>query len=409
MRKIILMMSMLILMSSFASAALTDGLVSYWAFDEGSGTTAYDSAGSNDGGLVNGPVWTSGRLGGALDFDGGDDYVQTGNLQTSNINQLTISVWIKPSSLGNAVIVDKPLPSHSDPYYQYLFRISDEDTPGQLDIELTLNGNRNVWYTSNSVLNTGIWQHLVVTYDGIQKPKIYVNNQEKTTYQFIGGDTSGSITGYDTGLRIGKLTNVNTWPFSGLIDEVGIWNRALSSSEISQLYNSGSGYNPLSSYSVTGPTYSNFSSNPETTNFSALSDLTNVTMPVLATPHARIKWLGSGYNVSGKNFDQAVKLLHNFVSVDTSFLNEFNRSANITFKDVSYPNLGAYRIIKNGVTECTAPECVKLSASPVKFRVSHFSNYTTEGNSVPEFSHSKLLLVLFAGLICVFLFFRQKF
>jgi hypothetical protein len=51
-----------------------NGLVGWWKFDEGSGTVAYDSSGNgNDGNLTNGPTWTTGKIGGALSFDGVND------------------------------------------------------------------------------------------------------------------------------------------------------------------------------------------------------------------------------------------------------------------------------------------------------------------------------------------------
>jgi len=76
------------------SPDITTGLVGYWKFDEGSGTTASDSSGNNNHGtLVNGPTWTTGKVGQALEFDGGDDIVKT---TTSPISPpITISIWVK--------------------------------------------------------------------------------------------------------------------------------------------------------------------------------------------------------------------------------------------------------------------------------------------------------------------------
>ena len=54
--------------------------ISYWKFDERSGTTAYDSIGTNDGSLINGPTWVLGQVGSALDFDGVNDYINFGNV-----------------------------------------------------------------------------------------------------------------------------------------------------------------------------------------------------------------------------------------------------------------------------------------------------------------------------------------
>jgi hypothetical protein len=74
----------------------TSGLVGYWPFDEGTGTIAYDKSGNNNNGtLLNGPTWTSGKVGGALSFDGVNDYVNVG---TSTIlknitSSITMSTW----------------------------------------------------------------------------------------------------------------------------------------------------------------------------------------------------------------------------------------------------------------------------------------------------------------------------
>jgi hypothetical protein len=72
----------------------TEGIVSHWKFDEGGGSIAYDSAGNNDG-TVNGATWTTGKMNGALSFDGSNDYVSVPHDTTLNITgDITISVWL---------------------------------------------------------------------------------------------------------------------------------------------------------------------------------------------------------------------------------------------------------------------------------------------------------------------------
>jgi hypothetical protein len=76
---------------------LDNGLVSWWKFDEGNGTIAYDSAGDNNGTLVNGPIWTTGQIDGALSFDGTNDYVTVGSpasLDDLPLNNMTVCAWI---------------------------------------------------------------------------------------------------------------------------------------------------------------------------------------------------------------------------------------------------------------------------------------------------------------------------
>jgi len=77
-------------------------LVGWWRFDEGSGTTAYDTSGyGNDGTLMNGPQWVNGQLKMALQFDGVDDFVQVphDNILTVD-NEVTVMAWINTSRYG---------------------------------------------------------------------------------------------------------------------------------------------------------------------------------------------------------------------------------------------------------------------------------------------------------------------
>src|SRR3990167_9799803 len=90
--------------------AQTSGLVGYWTFDEGSGTTANDSSGNNNtGALINGPTWTTGKIGGALSFDGVDDRVSTGAFSIGSTN-FSMSGWVKQSA-GGTVIYQPGAPS----------------------------------------------------------------------------------------------------------------------------------------------------------------------------------------------------------------------------------------------------------------------------------------------------------
>ena len=95
-----------ILLSGFCAGAfggINDGLVGYWEFEEGSGGTAYDSAGSNDGALVGVPDWVTGRVGDyALDFDGVGDYIELPDTIKTHLGwNYTISAWVKFAFFAN--------------------------------------------------------------------------------------------------------------------------------------------------------------------------------------------------------------------------------------------------------------------------------------------------------------------
>ncbi|MHC4629535.1 MAG: hypothetical protein ACYTDV_21380 [Planctomycetota bacterium] len=79
-----------------AAAHADPSLVGWWRLDDGSGTTATDSSGNgNDGTLTGGPTWALGRLSGALEFDGVDDYVEVPHAQILTVdNEVTVMAWV---------------------------------------------------------------------------------------------------------------------------------------------------------------------------------------------------------------------------------------------------------------------------------------------------------------------------
>ena len=143
-------------------ADLTDGLIAYWTFDD-EGDIAYDLAGTNHGTLMNGPTWTTGQIGGALSFDGDDDYVEIGDIGgTDDLalagSNFTISSWIKPNLTGDRHqrIVDKSNGGNGANGYAFLVHTDRK-------ISFTVAGT-TLW--SSSVITAGIWQHVAVTGDG---------------------------------------------------------------------------------------------------------------------------------------------------------------------------------------------------------------------------------------------------
>ena len=198
--------------------------VANYKFDDGTGTTATDSQGSNDGTLVNGPVWTSDSVSGsALSFDGVDDYVSLGNPSALKPQQLTVSAWAKLDSTfsdGYVKIIDGDNDNYG--YQLYDYNSSSGFTFG-------VGHGSYVTNVMSGVEITDQWVFVVGTYDGATA-KVYVNG-------VLNGSSSASAIDYSGVSRIeigNRGSDARHW--KGEIDEVKVFNRALSASEIQDLY-----------------------------------------------------------------------------------------------------------------------------------------------------------------------------
>jgi len=208
-----------------------DGLVASWHFDEGAGTTAYDSSGNDNDGTIYGATWADGKFKKALNFDGSDDYVTIPHDASFDVDKVTITAWFKADALGYnwRKIVCHPYydDQWSDPYSVYALGI---DNANKILGEISI-GTSNV-KVGGSVLNTGLWYFAAMTFDG-EFLKIYLNSVEEDSLS-----VSGSLNHRSTKVHIAKAYDAaNTELFDGIIDEVCIFNRALTQEEISDLYN----------------------------------------------------------------------------------------------------------------------------------------------------------------------------
>ena len=194
-------------------------MVSYWKFDEGSGTTASDSLNGNHGAIY-GATWTTGRVGGALAFDGINDYIDLGNL--GNMGRFSLSLWIKPDSVsGTQRFIGK---GHSCVNWTSLSLVNDHiqmlvwDSIGNTSLDSAVG--------SISVDN---WYHVVGTHDGTNI-KLYLNGTE------VDSDTKVFSLDDSQNFILGRNAEYAIEHFKGTIDEVAIYNRALTIGEVQQHY-----------------------------------------------------------------------------------------------------------------------------------------------------------------------------
>lgn len=205
--------------------------VAYWKFDEGSGTTASDFYNSNPGTLINGPTWTTGISGGAINFDGVNDFVKIAHNSSLDLTgDTTISAWIKKDTNSGAdVIVGKG--NCYGTVCPYGMRSSGS---GEINFDQNNGGSGQDTLSSNTTLSLGAWHHVAIVRSGSNR-SIYLDGV------LSAGPTAQSrlpsLSGDSFTIGTGDESFPTDAPFDGVIDEVRIYNRALSGSEISSLAN----------------------------------------------------------------------------------------------------------------------------------------------------------------------------
>jgi hypothetical protein len=206
---------------------LASGLVGYWPFNgqdfNAAGTATYDRSGQgNNGTIVSSPLKVVGKLGQGLSFNGSSDYV-TAEYATYGFTELdnfTISAWIYPRSVSGYRNIA------GGSYGDYRFIQVDDAAIFYLD-------SNNLSINSGSVLAVNNWYHVVAVYSNSKTAYVYVNGALKNS-------GNEATLDWDSGakFRIGRPFD-NTYYFDGIIDDVRVYNRALSADEVKRLYNMG--------------------------------------------------------------------------------------------------------------------------------------------------------------------------
>jgi len=204
------------------------GLAAHWKFDEGAGTVVVDSStNGNNGTLTNGTVWVTGWSSNALSFDGVDDYVEVANSPSLGITgDITVAAWIKRGALGD---------------YGGIVAKTDGDNIWDYDFYFDSGAdNLHFWSDSQSpqnTISTGTvsdtdWHHVAATRSG-ETVTFYIDGAPAGTVTISGDSADNPIP-----VRIGTDGPGYSGDsmFNGLIDDVRIYNRALSASEIRALY-----------------------------------------------------------------------------------------------------------------------------------------------------------------------------
>ena len=205
------------------------GLVAGYRLDQTTGTTAPDISGNNTTGtLVNAPAWTTGKYGNALSF-GGSNYVDLGNPTSLRLTgSMTLSAWINISAnpFDDGGIVGKL----SGAGWQ--LKTSPDTGVRTAAIQISSDGSNSIQRYSNTVLATNTWYHIAGVYDATARTlNIYVNGVLDNGV--LSGTVPAAQTDANVNVNIAQRTGIpGTFNFQGRIDEVHVFNRALSASEI---------------------------------------------------------------------------------------------------------------------------------------------------------------------------------
>jgi hypothetical protein len=199
------------------------GLVAAFSFNEGGGTTINDASGNSNTGTISGASRTAlGRFGSALSFDGVNDWVTINSSSSMNLTaSMTLEAWVYPAVApsGWRSVIGKEQPGG----LAYSLYASSESSNRPATVVSVGGSNRIL--RGGSQLVAGSWIHLAATYDGATQ-RLYVNGS-----QVASRPQSGSIQTSAGPVRLGGNA-VSGEFFRGLIDEVRIYNRALTQAEI---------------------------------------------------------------------------------------------------------------------------------------------------------------------------------
>ena len=193
-------------------------LVAAYGFDEGAGSSLVDRTGNGHTGALSGPTWTGGRTGGGLSFDGADDLVTVADSAKLDLaDKMTLSAWVRPTdSTGWRTALMKERPNGLS---YALYSAGFTQPSGYVNI-----GN-DVALTGPSALPVNTWSHLTFTYDGATI-RLYVNGTEVAS-----APQAGSAPASTGALRLGG-NGVWGEHFAGVLDDVRVYNRALSPAEV---------------------------------------------------------------------------------------------------------------------------------------------------------------------------------
>jgi hypothetical protein len=228
-------------------APITNGLFAHWTFDETSGTTAANSFGAADNGLLNNYLpgdnsqWVTGRIGGALNFSGqaSSHYVSIATYPKPT-NAMSASAWVWADARPTWATIVKNWGGGTGGQFHFGL----QDTGGDLSnfLQTQTGATPNTREGAATPLPTNSWQHVAFTADGATL-RLYRNGAQVSSVAYTGNLINSVMAPLGIGV---KLNDAGTAPdtgspgfWQGKMDDLGLWSRALNGNEVRAIYNAG--------------------------------------------------------------------------------------------------------------------------------------------------------------------------
>ena len=218
--------------SGLSSGIAGSNLIAWWKFDETSGNTAADSSsygyhGTLTGNIAAGSGWTGGKVGGALQFNGSNDYVNMPNDTNFDTSERTVCLWFNQNSLTSAGTSQYMFSSGTGSPNRFYMKVDNDDQRCQVG-----NSGPGEVYVRD-VVSAGVWYHVALTYT------LDASGNTARVY-FNGGSSSNTASGFNlsgaSNVTVGSFRDGSSNWFNGKVDDVRVYNRALSADEIKAIY-----------------------------------------------------------------------------------------------------------------------------------------------------------------------------
>lgn len=230
MRNLILLMLcfcgiMIFSLTSINAAILPESIVGIWLLDEGQGKEIKDiSVNGNDGKII-GAKWTDGKIGKGLEFNGGQRVEIPGSKSTDDyLNGFTYLLWVKPTAIP------------PNPHTRVIERDWHNPTimigPNDFYTSIAANADQAQTHVRGGAWELDEWSFVAITYDG-NKLKLFVDEE------FVGEKAVGKPDEkLGSEIRLGSWRNPG-WDFTGVLDEVGVFNKPLSDDDLNSIMKHG--------------------------------------------------------------------------------------------------------------------------------------------------------------------------